>query len=747
MKSFRFAFACTLIGLLATMAAWAEPRPLVLHESALVRPPDASWETFGRFGVAIDGDWALISGERNDPTRDGETDDGNWTDGAIFIYRRSSGGAWNYVGLLHPLYDVYEWMKPGLAMRNGIAVSTQGGPQIFERVGETWVRATVAPGALSGLQGGDIEIDGDRILIPMIACSHNSAVLRKVNGTWVREGTLLGHSNDCGDSPPTPMQSLHGTRAALFNEEGLNFEAPRIRLYSATNNVWSEVAGIEGFTRVAGEVALNGPYVATNGTRERGTSIYHWPLGGVPTLTKYGLQPADAYMRGYTNSATPIERVGPFFAQRTFSQDMNGGHVIQLWRINDDAVHSNTHVATLVQKHEAWLGDEIDSDGRRVIVNGREGWQGHNIVRIYDLPTDYSTPAVQNHDFESPSSAAAWQVSAGGTYSLATRGYSRVFLQPSTSGTPAAWLTNSDMTNQSIQAEVTYVTGSGTNAWVGLATRRADDRNYYYVTLRASGTVELKRMVDGAFQTLSSAPFGVVAGTKYRLRLESIGNQHRVYINDQVRAFAVDDSLTRGIAGLLTNRASAEFDNVVVSPHWFTTIYRNGFEPLDQPKIWHQRGGTWQLTGGIMRQASNVDYARVFTGARTGDQIVQVRIKPLSFAGTDYWVGLLARWQDERNHLYFSMHQRGVISLWRRTNGAITQLATRRFPVTVGQWYAVRVEIINGQTRVLVNDQLQLSTSADPGPVMTDGTEQKGHVGLITYRATADYDDFLAYQP
>lgn len=749
MKMLRLTIACALICLLASVAS-AEPRPSVLQESALLHPPDASWEYFGHFGVAIDGDWALVSGQRDNDSRDYETDDGNWEDGALFLYRRSSSGAWNYAGLLHPLYDVYEWMRPGLAMKNGIAVSTQGGPKIFERVGDTWVQATVAPGALSNVQGGDIEIDGDRILAPMNSCSHGSAVLRKVNGTWIREGSLSGHSSECGEAPATWPQALHGSRAAIFNEVGyMWFEPMRIRLYSASGSGWSEVAGIESdLSPRASEVALNGEYIATNGWRERGTGIYHWPVGGVPVLTKYGLQSADSYMRLETNSATQLERVGPFFAQRTISRDMNNGHVIQLWRINDDAVHSNTHVATLFQKHQGRIGDQIDSDGRRVIASGREGyWEGENVVRIYDLPSDYSTPAVQSHDFESTSSAAAWQVSPGSTFTLATRGYSRVFVQPSTAGTPAAWLTNSDMTNQSIQAEVTYQAGTGPNAWVGLATRRTDDRNYYYVTLRASGTVELKRMVDGAFTTLASAPFSMVARGKYRLRLESIGNQHRVYVNDRPIVYAADDSLTRGLAGLIMNRANAEYDNVIVSPHWFATLNRNGFEPLDQPKLWHTSGGTWQVASGIMRQVSSHDYARRFTGARTGDQIVQVRIKPTSFAGPDYWVGLVARWQDERNHLYVTLRQRGVIALWRRTNGAITQLATRQLPVNVGQWYTVRVEIINGQTRVLVNDQLQLASSADPGPMMTDGTEQKGQVGLSTFRATAEFDDFLAYQP
>jgi len=77
----------------------------------------------------------------------------------------------------------------------------------------------------------------------------------------------------------------------------------------------------------------------------------------------------------------------------------------------------------------------------------------------------------------------------------------------------------------------------------------------------------------------------------------------------------------------------------------------------------------------------------------------------------------------------------------------IQQLATKAFTVTSGTWYRVRVEIVNGLTRVFVDDQLQLSTSADPGPATPFVDWTRGSVGLVTYKATADFDSFLAYQP
>jgi len=73
--------------------------------------------------------------------------------------------------------------------------------------------------------------------------------------------------------------------------------------------------------------------------------------------------------------------------------------------------------------------------------------------------------------------------------------------------------------------------------------------------------------------------------------------------------------------------------------------------------------------------------------------------------------------------------------------------ATRSMPVTVGTWYRVRVEVVNGLTRVFVDNQLQLETNADPGPTIPGYSDSKGQVGLITYKATADFDEVVAYQP
>src|SRR5262245_45090082 len=97
MKLFRIA----LLGLaIAASEGITEALPVVLEEVATLARPDASWTYFGRAGVAIDGDYALVSGERFIP--DPNAEGGSRHEVAAFVYRRS-GSNWVYSGQLGPL--------------------------------------------------------------------------------------------------------------------------------------------------------------------------------------------------------------------------------------------------------------------------------------------------------------------------------------------------------------------------------------------------------------------------------------------------------------------------------------------------------------------------------------------------------------------------------------------------------------------------------------------------------------------
>ena len=118
-----------------------------------------------------------------------------------------------------------------------------------------------------------------------------------------------------------------------------------------------------------------------------------------------------------------------------------------------------------------------------------------------------------------------------------------------------------------------------------------------------------------------------------------------MYFDDVLVLRARDTTHREGIAGVITNRASADFDNVIVTPSPFTTIDTHFFTESNVDS-WTATSGQWLMDGFGLHQSSLVDYARTTTGATTDDQIFQARIRPTGFAGPDNWVGLMARYLD-----------------------------------------------------------------------------------------------------
>lgn len=99
--------------------------------------------------------------------------------------------------------------------------------------------------------------------------------------------------------------------------------------------------------------------------------------------------------------------------------------------------------------------------------------------------------------------------------------------------------------------------------------RYRDDGNYHYVTLRSSGSLEIKKLLNGSIQTLATVPFTVQPNVACRVRFEAIGTRLRVYVNGTLRAEAADASLMRALssAGVPTSKAALDFDNFsVVQP-------------------------------------------------------------------------------------------------------------------------------------------------------------------------------------
>src|SRR6185503_12311782 len=184
---------------------------------------------------------------------------------------------------------------------------------------------------------------------------------------------------------------------------------------------------------------------------------------------------------------------------------------------------------------------------------------------------------------------ASWWATSPGSQSFAgPRGNSRVYRQLNLDVVARAVRAGSDCRSQAIEADLRAINVS-IGGGVGLATRFQGPDNFYDVILRTSGRIELRRMAGGTLRVLASAAYPFEPNRYFRVRLESVGTLHRVFVDGRLVLDADSSGPTHGHAALVTDRAQGEWDNVVISPTLHTTIYANNFSDGESGPWTHSR--------------------------------------------------------------------------------------------------------------------------------------------------------------
>ncbi len=123
-------------------------------------------------------------------------------------------------------------------------------------------------------------------------------------------------------------------------------------------------------------------------------------------------------------------------------------------------------------------------------------------------------------------------------------------------------------TDYSLRARVKVVSGT----YFGmLMVRYQDARNYYFVTLRTNGTVELRKFYNNSSAgTLGSATNVVTTGVWYTAEVQVRGLDFRVLLNDQpiitaTDTFSATPYFTQGTVALGVDRSGVYFDDVQVT--------------------------------------------------------------------------------------------------------------------------------------------------------------------------------------
>jgi hypothetical protein len=181
-----------------------------------------------------------------------------------------------------------------------------------------------------------------------------------------------------------------------------------------------------------------------------------------------------------------------------------------------------------------------------------------------------------------------------------------------------------------------------------------------------------------------------------------------------------------------------------VSPAERSTLYADDFTGTENRGDWTFTGpGQWGIASNTLAQTSVAGDARALIGTPVDDQVVSLRVRPTAFAaGTstqERWVGLIARYTDDRNYYYVTLRSSNKLSLKKVVNGAIFELASVPVSVAVGSTYALRLEATGTDLRLYLNGGLVIQA--------VDSSHPRGRGGAVTYKAAAQFDDYEAYQP
>ena len=717
-----------LFPLLLFSASLAFADPAVLLETTRLVPTDgAPHGGYGR-SVAIDGNIAVVGATTGDPSG------GASQVGAAYVFERNAQGVWQQTAKLTGPAPLAAFGFDVAVDGNVIAVGDvfYERVHVFEKQGASWVRTAelgLAPSPITGTGNGySVAVHGD-----LIAISHHSdnglALYRRGAGGWQQ---VASYTNGFAEEDPTYLGPHVDVTAgiAVFGSPSLFEHGPatgRLFLYSpGANGNWAEPTvtswphtDIDGDFN--GPVSISGSTLLASGWIFRRNSSGSWVLTN--TTTRATALDDD--------ESTVIAPDAPYRLGRVYQRDGS-----ESWpRVAELAISTGLELA------------RVDVNSKRVVASTYPSGYVDSTWRtgqafIFELPATLDRPSLLQDDFQD-GNAQGWS-SLAGTFSVVSSGTSLVYRQTNTAGNAAALLANANYADQSIQADIIPRAFDGADRWFGLAARYVNSANYYYVTARSGGGIQLKKMLGGSFTTLGTAPLAVALNRTHRLRLEAVGDHVRVLVNERPVISVRDDDISGGQPGVMMYRTRADYDNVLVNANPGVTTFANDFTAERHTM---QTTGAWNigaegraiqedLTGG----ASLI--SDPYPGRGTyGDQIVQADLRPTQFSGADRWIGLAARHVDDNNYVYVTLRSSNTLQIKKLVNGAIQTLASVAFPVATNTTYRVRLETVGTRIRVYVNGELKLEASDTPN------TASAKHAGVVMYKTAAEVDNFVLFQP
>jgi hypothetical protein len=652
----------------------------------------------------------------------------------VKLYQRGANGQWMYVRDI--ISERNTWSQNigyNLDVQGSVAaVALPSGLHIFERTSGGWLESSLD---IPRPQGYAVSVDSGRVLAietgePGV-CALEAVVLeRGTNGHWNISAHLPAPAGAC-----VSFFALDANAAALLSHpasqtQGVNSTA--LRVFERSGSAWIQAAQFASTESNTYGPQLYGPSLdihsglALVSSTDKGMHVYR--RGSSGWTEGEPLKFPDSYDYG-GEEARSIQITDAYVLAAGYN---NNRQTDAAYLFRNEPANAFPHLAVLTVASSNGLNDGV-IEGNRVLANG------FGFPRIYELPASFTPRPVVQDDFEA--GPGPWQILPGSQFSVVQKGPSHVWRQSSLAGNAGAML-NVDRTNQSVSADITATAVNGNDRWVGLVTRYTDESNYYYLTVRGLiddiERIVLKRMQNGVWTDLATYPVatGVQLNQRIRLTLESTGNYHAVFLDNQLLMRAYDGAHPHGKAGLRMFKAAAEFDNVVLTPG--PLMRQSTLGPATAGGTWMSAPEGWPHGRAV--QTSLEGNARAMFGTPVEDSIAtaMLRIDAFNAAGTP-WAGLMSRYVNSSNYYYVTLRKSNELSLRKLTNGVITVLGTVPLTVTPGTAYRVRFETVGDRLRVFVNDQLKLERAG--------AQIVAGRTGVVMYRARATLSTYALFSP
>jgi hypothetical protein len=711
------------VSLLTSSGVALAAEPLILEDAKLV-PLDGSPQ--GRFGnsVAIDGDTAVVG------ATDGAGMPEQSVPGAAYVFERQSNGTWRQVAKLLPATeDGTSNFGTSVAIEgNVIVVGCYFSAQttVFERQNGVWTRVAT----LGDTGGVDVGIRNGTIITSFI---NGAELYRRGASGWAKVQTLRnGEPQQDADyvGPSVAIAenfAIHGSYGADADVAPAPIPATAYIYSLGANHTWTG-APATAITDPSGATGSNGfsTWVRIDGT----TAIIS--ANPLPYIFEQNAQ-------GAWSPLQTIEGAGSISGNTILAGSQLG--YLRAYRRTTSGTW--THQGSLAASTNDFI-NVFQVKGTRA-VGGSYDRPG---AFVFTLPTTLKpNPALVQEDLED-GAANGWVAQPNSTFTVASVAGTRVYRQTNTASGATSIYQSANWDRQSIQADITpraYATGTG-DRWFGLVVRYTDVNNYYYITVRNSNSVLLRRIQNGVVQTLASAPLQVVLNRPYSLRLEAHGQKLRVFSEGREIMSAFDSTLTQGRPGVTMYRTQADFDNLILNPDPSRTLKDENF---DAPTIrwdWDYANYAYQWVKlpneTVFSQPSVGGGAYMVAGPTEGyaNESIRARMRATQFSGADRWFGLIGRYVDASNYYYITVRSSNNISLRKLSNGVATTLDTAAMPVALNTWYNLRLDIVGNKLRAYVDGRLVLEATDSSSP------HAAGRYGVGAYKTAAQADDFLAVQ-